>query len=83
MPVLPKKKCEAYEITETKAVALNDSVGKCCAETVYAYPPATPIITAGEIISSDTLDYINQCLKCSVNIIDTENLLPDSILTKA
>lgn len=83
MPVLPKKECEAYEITETKAVALNDSVGKCCAETVYAYPPATPIITAGEIISSDTLDYINQCLKCSVNIIDTENLLPDSILTKA
>lgn len=82
-PALPVKECEAFEIDNTKPVALQDSVGKCCAETVFAYPPATPIITAGEIISQDILDYINECLKHSVNIIDTENLLPYSILTKA
>lgn len=83
IPSIPKKECEAYEITDTKSVKLNESVGRCCAETVYAYPPAVPIITAGEIISLDTINYINECFESSVNIIDTENLLPNDILTKA
>lgn len=83
IPTIPKKECEAYEITDTKAVKLDESVEKCCAETIYAYPPAVPIITAGEIITLDTINYINECFESSVNIIDTENLLPNDILTKA
>lgn len=83
VPAPAKKLCEAYEINKTAVLPLKESLGKCCAEIIYAYPPATPIINAGEVIEQSTADYINNCIKSGVNIVDSENLLPDRILTKA
>lgn len=80
---IPKKICCGREIVETEITSLNKSLGKCCASMVYAYPPGIPIIVPGELIDSETLDYIELCIKSGVNIIDTDNLLPNNILTKA
>lgn len=80
---LPKKLCEQSDIDKTTVTLLNDSIGKCCASMVYAYPPATPVIVPGEIINQEIVDYIKNSVKLGVNIIDTDNLLPNNILTKA
>lgn len=80
---IPKKICNQYEIDNTELTPFENCVGKCSASMVYAYPPATPIITPGEIISDETAKHIEQCINAGVNIIDTDNLLPNYILTKA
>lgn len=78
-----KKRCKSSEIGETSATPLEKSVGKICATYVFAYPPDVPIIIPGEIITKEIIDYIKLCLEKGVNIISDDNLLPDSILTKA
>lgn len=80
---IPKKLCSQYDIEKTAVTPFKDCIGKCSASMVYAYPPAAPIIAPGEIISKDIASYIEYCIKSGVNIIDTDNLLPNNILTKA
>ena len=50
-PDLPMKDCETYEIEETKEEYLEKAKNKVCGEYIYAYPPGSPIIAPGEIIS--------------------------------
>lgn len=80
---IPQKMCEQSDIEKTTVTSLEESIGKCCASMIYAYPPATPVIVPGEIINSEIVDYIKSSVKLGVNIIDTDNLLPNNILTKA
>lgn len=80
---IPEKLCEQSDIDKTTVTLLSDSIGKCCASMVYSYPPATPIIVPGEIINQEIVEYIKNSIKLGVNIIDTDNLLPNNILTKA
>lgn len=80
---IPEKACEAYEITDTEICPIDEAIGKVSGSMIYAYPPAMPIINTGEIIDENTLAYIKRSISAGVNIIDTDNLLPDYILTKA
>lgn len=41
-----------------KEIALDNSKGKTCAETIYAYPPGVPIAIPGSIITEDVIDAI-------------------------
>lgn len=41
-----------------KNVALENSVGKICAEEVTFYPPGIPILNPGELVTADVIDYI-------------------------
>ncbi len=82
-PDIPQKHCELYEIGKTEICKINESIGRCCAQMIYTYPPASPIIAPGEIISREIIDYIKLCHDKGINIIDSNNLLPQFILTKA
>jgi len=80
---IPEKFCKSSEVKKTVITPLSECENKICASDIFAYPPGIPIITAGEIISREILDYINLCITSDVNIISTDHLLPDSLLTKA
>lgn len=80
---IPHKKCKASEIDITEETRLNNSIDKICAEYVFAYPPDIPIIVPGEIITQEVIDNIKLCIEKGINIISDNNLLPNSILTKA
>ena len=43
---------------DKKAMPLEESVGRICAEFVMCYPPGIPILAPGERITRDILDYI-------------------------
>lgn len=81
-PALPLKKCEIYEIKDTKETDLAKAENQISGEYVYAYPPGSPIIAPGEIISGDLIKQIGELYKNGVNILSDSNLLPLKILTK-
>lgn len=39
-------------------VTLNESIGRISAESIMAYPPGIPIVSPGEIITSEIIEYI-------------------------
>jgi arginine decarboxylase len=43
-------------------VPLTAAVGRISGETVATYPPGAPIITAGEVVSADVVEYL-RCMK--------------------
>lgn len=69
--------------SRTERFALEDSVGRISADFVYAYPPGSPMIAPGELITEDTVSAIKE-LKAmgasvyssgglqSINVIKTE-----------
>jgi arginine/lysine/ornithine decarboxylase len=83
LPSIPEKACEAYEVIKTEAAELSASAGRICGEFVYAYPPGSPLLVPGEIISDDIIKYIEALTEAGLNIISDSNLLPSKILTKA
>ena len=81
-PKLPLKKFEAYETEDSVETLLEESENKISGEYVYAYPPGSPIIVPGEIISTDFICKIKEFHKNGVIILSDSNLLPLKILTK-
>ena len=41
-----------------KQIPINETGGKICAELVMCYPPGIPILTPGERITDDIIEYI-------------------------
>ena len=41
-----------------KSIPLKDSEGRVCSEFVMCYPPGIPILSPGERITAEILDYI-------------------------
>lgn len=79
---LPIKKCEIFEIESTTETDLNTAENKISGEYVYAYPPGSPIIAPGEVISKELIAQIKKLYENGVNILSDSNLLPLKILTK-
>ena len=59
---------------ENKTVALKKSVGKICAEEVTFYPPGIPILSPGEIITPQVIDFINEQKEIGGRIIGAADL---------
>lgn len=66
-PDLVKTPQEAFYANKV-AVALDDLDGEVCAELVMCYPPGIPILTPGERITSEIIEYIKYAKEkgCSV-----------------
>lgn len=79
---LPIKKYEIFEIENTAKSDFNTAENKISGEYVYAYPPGSPIIAPGEVISKELIAQIKELYKNGVNILSDSNLLPLKILTK-
>jgi arginine/lysine/ornithine decarboxylase len=41
-----------------KSVSLDESVGEICGEMIMAYPPGIPVVSLGEKITKDIIDYV-------------------------
>jgi arginine decarboxylase len=64
MRMLPR---DAF-LAESEAVSFRASAGRICAETVSPYPPGIPVISPGEEITPEIIDYLRLELKAGVRI---------------
>ena len=53
---------------DKKSVSLDQSIGEIAGENVMAYPPGIPIVSPGERITKEVVDYIKLLKKenCSL-----------------
>ncbi len=82
-PPVPEGVTEAAIIKSYEETEIENSVGKISAEFIYAYPPDIPIITPGERITREALDYLLTLDRAGVKVISDSALFPKFILTKA
>ncbi len=64
MRMLPR---DAF-LAETEFVPFKDSAGRICAETLSPYPPGIPVISPGEEITPDLIDYLRLEIRAGVRI---------------
>ena len=58
---------EAF-LAETEFVKFKESKGRICAETISPYPPGIPVISPGEEITEQIIDYLSLELKAGVRM---------------
>lgn len=59
--------------SEKNKVLFKESVGKICGEMIMAYPPGIPIIIAGERISQDIIDHIEELKEAKLHLQGMED----------
>ncbi len=64
MRMLPR---DAF-LAETEFVKFRESRGRICAETLTPYPPGIPVISPGEELTPEIIDYLRLELKAGVRI---------------
>ncbi|HUA08596.1 MAG TPA: aminotransferase class I/II-fold pyridoxal phosphate-dependent enzyme [Candidatus Acidoferrales bacterium] len=64
MRMLPR---EAF-LADTEFVEFRKSAGRICAETISPYPPGIPVLSPGEEITPELIDYLRLELKAGVRI---------------
>ena len=59
-PTLPKVAAtpRMAKFARKKSVSLKEAMGEVSGETIATYPPGTPIVVAGEIVSAEVIDYL-------------------------
>lgn len=82
LPILPQKAFNPCEIARLSVeyVDFEQSVGKVCAENVWAYPPGAPIIAKGEIIDLDVIKYATIAYESGVSVASETRRFPTSVL---
>jgi arginine/lysine/ornithine decarboxylase len=60
--------------SDTEKISLKNSVGRISAESVMAYPPGIPIVTPGEVITKEVVDYALYLKQNNALITDVEDL---------
>ncbi|RDY25367.1 aminotransferase class I/II-fold pyridoxal phosphate-dependent enzyme [Romboutsia weinsteinii] len=51
-----------------KSVKIYESIGKICGEYIIPYPPGISLLSPGEIITEEIIDYIRMCHKKGMNV---------------
>ena len=64
MRMLPR---EAF-LADTEAVRFKQSKGRICAETISPYPPGIPVISPGEEVTDEIIDYLSLEIKAGVRM---------------
>ena len=67
IPVKALSPREAF-YNEKKSVKIDDSIGKICGEYIIPYPPGICLVSPGEIITKDVIDYILVCNQKGMSI---------------
>lgn len=62
-----------------KSVKIYDSIGKICGESIVPYPPGINIISPGEIISKEIIDYLKFCRSKGMVISGLKDITLDFI----
>ncbi len=53
---------------DKKSVKIEKSIGKICGENIIPYPPGISLISPGELITKEAIDYILLCSEKGMNI---------------
>ncbi len=64
MRMLPR---DAF-LADAEFVSFRESAGRICAETISPYPPGIPVLSPGEEITPELIDYVRLELKAGVRI---------------
>ncbi|MDR1834273.1 MAG: aminotransferase class I/II-fold pyridoxal phosphate-dependent enzyme [Fusobacteriaceae bacterium] len=75
MPPIPEQILnprEAFYSAKNK-IKFLESEGKICGEMIMAYPPGIPVITPGERITKDILDYVHDLQEAELNVQGPED----------
>lgn len=64
---------------EKKSVPLKEALGGICAENVMSYPPGIPILSPGERITGEIIDYIMYAKDRGCFLTGTEDLAVDRL----
>ena len=67
IPVKELSPREAF-YNKKKSVKIDDSIGKICGEYIIPYPPGICLVSPGEIITTELIDYILVFHKKGMNI---------------
>ncbi|MGM9987838.1 MAG: aminotransferase class I/II-fold pyridoxal phosphate-dependent enzyme [Bacillaceae bacterium] len=59
---------------EKEMVSLQDSIGRISGESLMAYPPGIPILSPGERITAETIEYIAFLKKQQANLTDAKDV---------
>ncbi|MFZ5352457.1 MAG: aminotransferase class I/II-fold pyridoxal phosphate-dependent enzyme [Bacillota bacterium] len=75
MPHIPQSVLTPREAFNSKTVSipLVDSLGQISAEFLMAYPPGIPILCPGEIITKETVDYVQALKDANLYVQGTED----------
>ena len=67
---IPVKELSPWEAfyKEKKSVKIYDSIGKICGEYIIPYPPGICLVSPGEIITKEVIDYILVCHQKGMSI---------------
>jgi arginine decarboxylase len=74
MPALRMNPREAF-LADTEMLRFKASPGRICAEVITPYPPGIPVISPGEEITQEIVDYLELEKKAGVRMqgpFDTE-----------
>lgn len=64
---------------EKKSVPLKDALGGICAENVMSYPPGIPILSPGERVTGEIIDFIAYAKAKGCFLTGTEDLAVDRL----
>lgn len=78
-PMVRMKPRDAY-YNEKESLKLEDSLNRICGENIMAYPPGIPVISPGEIITREVLDYIKVLKSSNAHLTDMCDKTLDTIL---
>jgi len=67
MPVLRMSPRDAFYAT-TEVVSLQAAIGRTIAEMIMVYPPGIPVLLPGEIVTQDSVDYIEENLRAGLPV---------------
>ena len=77
MVITPRKAARSPSIR----VSIDHAIGKISAESICPYPPGIPVLIAGEIITTEAIDYLQQILNLGGEIVGASDESLESIET--
>ena len=79
---LPKKVVEPCQIRilSTEFAELESAIGRVSAESVWAFPPCSPILVKGEVITKEFVRHAMLLYECGVNVYSEHKDFPNKLL---
>lgn len=78
-PTIELNPREAFYASK-ESIEIKSCIGRICGESIMAYPPGIPIVTPGELITKEIMEYIIFLKKSNAYLTDMQDKNLDTIL---
>ncbi|MCC0656804.1 aminotransferase class V-fold PLP-dependent enzyme [Clostridioides sp. ES-S-0123-01] len=78
-PTIELNPREAFYASK-ESIDIKSCIGRICGESIMAYPPGIPIVTPGELITKEIMEYIVFLKKSNAYLTDMQDKNLDTIL---